>query len=79
MTDSEVSKYRLLFIIASFEAAGVGGDWDEIPPYELRKQVREVLEGMSPEEVKASVETMMSPVDIAGGYDDVDMMTRLAA
>ena len=59
MTDSEVSKYRLLLV-----AAAIGNEEDEHQISKIRDLALEILEGLTPEEVKKSVELMVSPEDI---------------
>ena len=69
MTDSEVSKYRLLLV-----AAAIGNEEDEHQISKIRDLALEILEGLTPEEVKKSVELMVSPEDI-----EMVMTDRLAA
>ena len=59
MNDSEVSKYRLLLV-----AAAIGNEEDEHQISKIRDLALEILEGLTPEEVKKSVELMVSPEDI---------------
>ena len=69
MNDSEVSKYRLLLV-----AAAIGNEEDEHQISKIRDLALEILEGLTPEEVKKSVELMVSPEDI-----EMVMTDRLAA
>ena len=69
MNDSEVSKYRLLFV-----AAAIGSEENESQISKIRNLALEILEGLTPEEVKKSVELMVSPEDI-----EMVMTDRLAA